>query len=226
MREVLLTIALLATLKYLFEEGIHLSLLVRCFHALAYVAFIAVAHSWSQHISRAEVETALYSPEALRNASLAVMIDLLYVVYLCTNRPTSSKWYRTWIRHLPPILFFPTLFYLRLNLFYALPGQSFVLVSAIMAFIVGTISITAPYLWKMIGLTRENLREPLVLLSLCTFVFVVAAGVLHPDSAVRTPTSDTDWMQTLYLFLIVIAGATIGYLGPLLWSFFRKKYQK
>ncbi|WIM91902.1 hypothetical protein [Porphyromonas gingivalis] len=223
MREVLLTIALLATLKYLFEEGVHSSLLVRCLHAAVYAAFIALVHGLTQHVSRMEVETLLYSPEALRNVSLAVMVDLLYVVYICTHRPSSFRLYRTWVRHLPPLLFFPTLFYLRLSLFYVLPGYSFVGVSIVMALIVAALSITAPYLWRALGLKREVLREPLVLLSLCTFVFVIAAGVLHPDSAVRTAGITTDWWQALYLFLIVLAGASIGYFAPRLWAIIRRK---
>ena len=140
MREVLLTIALLATLKYLFEEGVHSSLLVRCLHAAAYAAFIALVHGLTQHVSRMEVETLLYSPEALRNVSLAVMVDLLYVVYICTHRPSSFRLYRTWVRHLPPLLFFPTLFYLRLSLFYVLPGYSYVGVSIVMALIVAALT--------------------------------------------------------------------------------------
>lgn len=222
MREVLLTIALLASLKYLFEEGIHRSLLVRVLHAVAYVLFLTVVHVVTQHVSRDEVEGMLYSAEALQNVSLAVMIDLLYVVYICTHKPTSTRWFRTWTRHLPPLLFFPTLFYLRLSLFYVLPGYSFAAVSVVVAAIVAALSIMAPYLWQVLGLQRGSLREPMVLLSLCTFVFVVAAGVLHPDSAVRNVSTSTDWWQTLWLLLIVLCGATAGYLVPRLWQRIRR----
>lgn len=218
MRELLLSLALLGAIKYLIEEGLHSTLLVRCLHALAYVLAIAVAQLLTQEVSRGDIEAALYTPEALSNISLLVMLDLLYVVYKCTNRPQSIRSWRTWMRHLPPLLFFPCLFYIRLSLFYYLPGYSFLGVSIAMAMVVGTASIVAPQLWRLLGMDRASLREPLVLLSLASFLLVVAAGVLHPDSAVQGVATHTDYWQTLWLLLGLLAMALIGYSLPRVWQ--------
>lgn len=84
--------------------------------------------------------------------------------------------------------------------------------------VVGTASIVAPQLWRLLGMDRASLREPLVLLSLSTFLLVVAAGVLHPESAVQGVATRTDYWQTLWLLLGLLAMALIGYSLPRVWQ--------
>ncbi len=236
MSEILLIVALLAILKWMIEEGIHskaasllakregspsgaskrgnyLWLIVRGGHALLYVAFLAVVHSITMNSKLHALEELLYTPQALQDMSLLVMVDLLYVVYLCVHRSTySRKWWRTLSRSFAPIMMFPTLFYVRLRLFYVLPGASFLGVTLALMAVVALLTLAAPYLLRAIGMGDELLRELAILLSLLLFFVVVAAGVLHPDSAVRGTGADVDWLMVVYLILFVLSMGVVGYL--------------
>ena len=236
MSEILLIVALLAILKWMIEEGIHskaasllakregspsgaskrgnyLGLIVRGGHALLYVAFLAVVHSITMNSILHALEELLYTPQALQDMSLLVMVDLLYVVYLCVHRSTySRKWWRTLSRSFAPIMMFPTLFYVRLRLFYVLPGASFLGVTLALMAVVALLTLAAPYLLRAIGMGDELLRELAILLSLLLFFVVVAAGVLHPDSAVRGTGADVDWLMVVYLILFVLSMGVVGYL--------------
>ena len=110
------------------------------------------------------------------------------------------------------IMMFPTLFYVRLRLFYVLPGASFLGVTLALMAVVALLTLAAPYLLRAIGMGDELLRELAILLSLLLFFVVVAAGVLHPDSAVRGTGADVDWLMVVYLILFVLSMGVVGYL--------------
>jgi putative membrane protein len=109
-------------------------------------------------------------------------------------------------------MMFPTLFYVRLRLFYVLPGASFLGVTLALMAVVALLTLAAPYLLRAIGMGDELLRELAILLSLLLFFVVVAAGVLHPDSAVRGTGADVDWLMVVYLILFVLSMGVVGYL--------------
>ncbi len=235
MSEVLLVVTLLALLKWVVEEGLHAGIasglgeesfsksvekrlsafshFVRGGHALLYIAFLALVHSVTMNSKLHALEDLLYTPQALQDMSLFVMVDLLYVVYLCIHQSTySRKWWRTLSRSLAPIMMFPTLFYIRLKLFYLLPGASFLGVTLGLMAIVALVTLVAPHILQALGVDRELLRELAVLLSLLLFFVVIVAGVLHPDSAVRGCDAVIQWQEVALLIGFIFGMGTLGYL--------------
>lgn len=223
MGEILVVIALLSSLKWILEEGLHQSLIVRGVHTLLYVLFIAVAHTVAMNSSLTTLEQLLYTPEALQEISLVVMLDLLYVVYLCTRGRSRQRIMQRVAAALPSLLFFPTLFYIRLRLFYLLPGYSFVGVTMGLIVIVVGITLLAPKIGQLLTLSLETSRELSLLLSLALFLIVVAAGALHPDSQVRGMGGSVDWAQVGLLLLFVFVGALLGFVGRRVYPSIRRK---
>ncbi len=231
MGEILIVISLLASLKWLFEEALHSSWLTRGIHVTLYITAIIGIHTLTMESSLPLLEKALYTPESLENISLLVIIDLLYVVYLCTGRKREDKqsfystqltpnarqrfWqgFRTVLSSLPPLLFFPTLYFIRLKLFYVLPGYSFVGISVGLALVVSIISLFAPQLCRFLTLQEETCKELSILLSLSLFLIIVAAGAIHPDSQVQGQGENINWLEVALLLGAVFIMSLLGYLG-------------
>ncbi|MBB6276226.1 hypothetical protein [Porphyromonas circumdentaria] len=224
MSELLIVIALLGSVKWIMEEGLHTSFLVRGGHAVLYLLFILWTHYVSMDSSLTTLQELLYTPTMLRDISLFIMVDLLYVVYLCTrNRTPSSKWYKRLSTMLPSLLFFPVLFYIRLKLFYLLPGYSFFGVTIVLMVLVVLITLFAPVIGRFIMLSIDTSKELSILLSLALFFIAVAAGAMHPDSQVRGTGSEVDWLQVGLLVLAVLLFAFVGYIGRRLYPIIKKR---
>ncbi|KGN97376.1 hypothetical protein HQ36_07415 [Porphyromonas gingivicanis] len=224
MSELLIVIALLGSVKWIMEEGLHSSFLVRVGHSVFYLLFIMWTHFVAMDSSLTTLQEQLYTPDMLRDISLFVMVDLLYVVYLCTRGKTPSiKWYKRLSAMLPSLLFFPVLFYIRLKLFYVLPGYSFLGVTLALTALVVLITLFAPLIGRFIMLSVDTSKELSILLSLALFFIVVAAGAMHPDSRVQGTGADVDWLQVGLLLLTVFLFAFIGYVGRRLLSVIKGK---
>lgn len=224
MSELLMVIALLGSVKWVLEEGLHSSWLVRAGHALLYLSFILWTHFVAMNSSLTTLQEQLYTPDMLQNISLFVMVDLLYVVFLCTRGKTAShKWYKGVGKALPSLLFFPVLFYVRLKLFYLLPGYSFIGVTAVLLLLVVLFTLLAPHIGRFIMLSLDTSKELSILLSLALFFIVIAAGAMHPDSQVRGEGEAVDWHQVGILLLIVLLFSLLGYVGRRLIPLIKKR---
>lgn len=81
MQDLLFSMVLLAFLKMLFEEARVLSWGWRLASALIFGIVVVLAQLWGQHLSLPKLEKLFYTPDALRNLALFVMIDLLLSCY-------------------------------------------------------------------------------------------------------------------------------------------------
>lgn len=115
----------------------------------------------------------------------------------------------------PSLLFLPVLFYVRLMLFYAFPGESFLGVTAIFILVVALLTFFSPYIMSLVVEVKKAgaLSQGSITLSFITFLLVIAAGVLHPDSRISGGgTSVANWRELLLLFIVVLSGAVVGFL--------------
>lgn len=101
MRDLLLSIVLLASLKFLFEEARQSSWVVRVVHAFFYGGVILFAHFKAQHMSLPQLEALLDTPEALKNIALFVMLDLILAVYVATTSLGRGVSQSAYLKELP-----------------------------------------------------------------------------------------------------------------------------
>lgn len=114
----------------------------------------------------------------------------------------------------PSLLLLPALFYVRLQLFYVFPGVSFLQVTLALVIFVALVTLLSPQLMKLfVNVKRpELLSQGSLTLSLITFLLVVAAGVLHPDSHISGDYSaSANWLELLSLCIVVLVGGLGGY---------------
>lgn len=116
--------------------------------------------------------------------------------------------------YLPSLLLLPALFYVRLQLFYLFPGADFWQVTLVFMGMVVLLTLFSPF---VLGLfvdlkKREVLSQGSLTLSFITFLLIIAAGVLHPDSRISGDyTASANWLELLVLLLVILGCATIGF---------------
>ncbi|SUB77294.1 hypothetical protein [Porphyromonas macacae] len=226
MSELLLIISIVAVIKLLIEEAQRASIGVRIVHAVLFVLYIVWIHPICLNISKLSVDAWLASAESLQNITLAVIADLMLCLLLATANEVSKP-DRRYIKYygpgravaavlhraaplLPPLLAWPALFYLRIELLFDLTGVSFIGVTATMAVCVAAIVVFAPQICNSLHFKAEMRKEMSILCSLFTLAAVVGAGVLTLENHVYgSPAIDPD---TGILLAAIAAGAGGGYL--------------
>lgn len=247
MKDLLLSLVLLAFLKMLFEEARIRSWLIRGLHTLLYSGVIVFSHFRAQYLSLPRIEAVFYTPEVLSDIALFVMLDLLLVFFVAItyarkDDPTESivkgiPWgtsrqeelpsrkdtprYRAVslgrkiILGLPSLLFLPVLFYVRLMLFYAFPGESFETITAIFVAVVAFCTLFAPSIAHLFVDVRgrNRLSQVSITASFLSFLLVVGAGVLHPESRIaQSYTAIQDWKSVVAMGALLLAGILSGWL--------------
>lgn len=227
MGSIFLFVAILALIKLVVEESQRHSLWLRLTHALLFALFMLLIHPYTLTISRLWVDRELNSTFRLNDATLVVLLDLLFVLLAMTARevrwpnrrrfryygvlPIVGQLMHKLVYFLPPLLAFPALFYLRVVLLFWLPGVSFLGVTLLMAALVFLLIVFSPYLCRALHLNGEAS----VFLSIITLAVIVAAALFAPQSHVVTEVMvDTPGLlrQAAILLLILFVGLFVGYM--------------
>lgn len=114
---------------------------------------------------------------------------------------------------IPPLLFIPILFYIRLRLFYLLPGESFIVVTLILLGVIMLFCYFAPTIVNLFTdiKRRDSLSQISITITFVAFLVVVATGVMHPSSQITAQyQAPVAWRATILFMVLAILGVVIG----------------
>jgi hypothetical protein len=206
------------------------SFLPKLWHKILFAAicslFVYLSHSFAISYNIARLREYLYTPEALMDISLLIMLDLI-LTFTFFNF-TIKIWLQNKLNnilkifvYLPTLLVFPAIFYLHVNLIYYSVGIDFLKVSNIFAIITLLfIGAGAVFINKLLKETEFRL-ELLTIVSILIIVLSISSTVFHPTVIVYNHTAPAEWDNLLIAAFTISALFIIGFFKSVFINFFK-----